>query len=137
MAGVAVSVVLPSYNRASTLERAIDSVLSQTYSNLELIIVDDGSTDRTPAVLAKYAQRGNVEVVPTPHRGCAAARNSGIRRSRGRYIAFQDSDDEWAPHKLATAIAALEATGPDTSVFYSDMQLTLATVDPACSRHQR
>ena len=125
MPGAAVTVVLPTYNRASTLERAIDSVLSQTFSDFELIVVDDGSTDHTPAILAAYAGRGNVEVVSTPHRGCAAARNTGIGRARGRYVAFQDSDDTWESRKLATAVAALERSGPETGVFYSDMHVVL------------
>jgi glycosyltransferase involved in cell wall biosynthesis len=65
-------------------------------------------------------------LVSTPHRGCAAARNTGISLSSGRYVAFQDSDDEWEPRKLATAVAALEGTGPETGVFYSDMLMTVA-----------
>jgi glycosyltransferase involved in cell wall biosynthesis len=126
MPAAAVSVVLPTYNRAATLERAIDSVLNQTFTDLELIVVDDGSTDGTPQTLSKYADRSNVRLVSTPHRGCAAARNTGIRLSSGRYVAFQDSDDEWEPRKLATAVAALEGTGPETGVFYSDMLMTVA-----------
>ena len=126
MPAAAVSVVLPTYNRARTLERAIDSVLNQTFTDLELIVVDDGSTDGTPQTLSKYADRSNVRLVSTPHRGCAAARNTGIRLSSGRYVAFQDSDDEWEPRKLATAVAALEGTGPETGVFYSDMLMTVA-----------
>lgn len=125
MSAPAVSVVLPTYNRASTLARAIDSVLTQTFSDLDIIVVDDGSTDETHVVLAAYAACGNVHVVGTPHRGCAAARNTGISRSTGRYVAFQDSDDEWEPRKLATAMAALAGTGADTGVFYSDMQVIL------------
>ena len=126
MPAAAVSVVLPTYNRAATLKRAIDSVLNQTFTDLELIVVDDGSTDGTPQTLSKYADRSNVRLVSTPHRGCAAARNTGIRLSSGRYVAFQDSDDEWEPRKLATAVAALEGTGPETGVFYSDMLMTVA-----------
>jgi glycosyltransferase involved in cell wall biosynthesis len=125
MAAPAVSVVLPTYNRAATLERAIHSVLNQTFSDLELIVVDDGSTDGTHGVLACHERRGNVRVIATNHSGCAAARNIGVRRSRGRYIAFQDSDDEWEPNKLAAAMSALDGTGPDTGVFYSDMMMIL------------
>jgi glycosyltransferase involved in cell wall biosynthesis len=125
MSGAAVTVVLPTHNRASTLERAINSVLNQTFSDFELIVVDDGSTDSTPAILEACAARHNVRIVSTPHRGCAAARNTGISRAQGRYVAFQDSDDEWEPRKLATAIAMLERTGPETGVFYSDMHVVL------------
>jgi glycosyltransferase involved in cell wall biosynthesis len=125
MAAPAVSVVLPTYNRASTLERAINSVLNQTFADLELIVVDDGSTDATRGVLASYGGHGNVHVIATPHNGCAAARNIGVRRSQARYVAFQDSDDEWEPYKLAAAVSALDLTGPDTGVFYSDMRMIL------------
>jgi glycosyltransferase involved in cell wall biosynthesis len=125
MPGVAVSVVLPTYNRALTIERAIESVLNQTFADLEILVVDDGSTDDTHLVLSKYAGRSNVTLVSTPHRGCSAARNMGIKMSRGRYVAFQDSDDEWVPEKLATAMAFLDGTAPETGVFYSDMMLIL------------
>src|SRR5687768_15137573 len=103
-----VSVVLPTYNRAKTLERSIQSVLNQTFTDFELIIVDDGSTDESESILAKFSQLANVVLVARPRRGCAAARNQGIRLARGRYMAFQDSDDEWRPNKLAKAVAALE-----------------------------
>jgi glycosyltransferase involved in cell wall biosynthesis len=115
------SVVLPTYNRAPTLERAIESVLNQTFTDFELIIVDDGSTDETSLILGKYAGLSNVRLIVSCHRGCAAARNIGVSHSQGRYIAFQDSDDEWMPDKLAKAVLALEDTGPETGVFYSDM----------------
>jgi len=125
MTAPAVSVVLPTYNRASTLQRAIDSVLNQTFSDLELIVVDDGSTDATRGVVASYKGHSNVHVIATPHTGCAAARNIGIRASRGRYVAFQDSDDEWEPNKLAAAMSALDGTDAGTGVFYSDMLMIL------------
>ncbi len=116
-----VSVILPTYERTSTLERAIESVLRQTFADFELIVVDDTSTDDTPRILRRYAGLANVRVMSQRRRGCSVARNIGIRAARGRYVAFQDSDDEWVPDKLATAVAALEGTGPDTGVFYSDM----------------
>jgi glycosyltransferase involved in cell wall biosynthesis len=125
MASAAVTVILPTYNRAQTLGRAIESVLNQTFFDFELIVVDDGSEDQTGRVLSRYAGRSNVRVVSTPHRGCSAARNTGIGLAKGRYLAFQDSDDEWQPHKLAAGVAALERAGPETGVFYSDMLLIL------------
>jgi glycosyltransferase involved in cell wall biosynthesis len=115
-----VSVVVPTYERARTLERAIASVLDQTFSDFELIVVDDGSTDATQRLLGRYAGLRNVRCVSTRHRGCAAARNLGLTLACGRYIAFQDSDDEWLPEKLGKAIAALERE-PKAGVFYSDM----------------
>jgi glycosyltransferase involved in cell wall biosynthesis len=116
-----VSVVLPTYNRAATLERSVRSVLSQTFTDFELIIVDDRSNDGTQAILERYATHDRVRVVTQLERGCAVARNLGVSMSEGRYIAFQDSDDEWLPDFLAKAVRALDRAGADTGVFYSDM----------------
>src|SRR3989441_3120171 len=116
-----VSVVLPTFNRAATLIRAIDSIMNQTFGDFELIVVDDGSTDETALLLRTYHGQPNIRVVSQDRRGCAAARNVGVRVSRGRYIAFQDSDDEWMPDKLEKAINTLEGCGPEVGVFYSDM----------------
>jgi glycosyltransferase involved in cell wall biosynthesis len=108
-----VSVVLPTYNRAATLARAVGSVLSQSHPALELIIVDDGSTDHTSQVLAEIDDR-RVRCLRLPARaGAAAARNAGIAVSSGAVIAFQDSDDEWVPSKLACQLELLETGGPD------------------------
>jgi glycosyltransferase involved in cell wall biosynthesis len=116
-----VSVVLPTYNRASTLERAIRSVLYQTFTDFEVIIVDDRSNDGTQGVLERYAAHDKVRVVTQLERGCALARNLGVSISEGRYIAFQDSDDEWHPDFLAKAVRALDRASAETGVFYSDM----------------
>jgi glycosyltransferase involved in cell wall biosynthesis len=118
-----VSVVLPTYNRARTLRRAIESVLNQKYRDFELIIIDDRSTDQTFEVIGKYADHDMVRVISQLKQGCSAARNAGICASRGRYIAFQDSDDEWSLDMLEKAVAALESSGPEVGVFYSDMLL--------------
>ena len=93
-----VSVVIPSYNRASLLKEAIDSVLGQDFDDFELIVVDDGSTDDTPGLLQSYP---NICVVRQDRRGVSAARNAGIRRASGRFLAFLDSDDLWLPGKLS------------------------------------
>ncbi len=116
-----VSIVLPTYNRAATLERAIESVLKQTFTDFELILIDDRSADDTRLILNKCAGLSNVRTASQLRRGCSVARNIGISIAQGRYVAFQDSDDEWVPDKLAKAVAALEGTGPETGVFYSDM----------------
>lgn len=116
-----VSVVLPTFNRARTLGRAIQSVLDQTFSDFELIIVDDRSTDETTLVFDKYANEEKIRPISQLAPGCSAARNIGILVSRGRYVAFQDSDDEWVPSMLERAIEALEDSGPEVGVFYSDM----------------
>lgn len=111
-----VSVIIPTHNRAEFLARAIDSVLSQSYANLELIVVDDGSTDETPALLASYGE--NFTVLRQENRGPAAARNAGIRAARHPLLAFLDSDDQFAPDKLAQQVAAMEAQ-PDLLISHT------------------
>lgn len=98
MSSPAVSVVIPAYNAAWCVRRAIDSVLAQDYRDFELIVVDDGSTDNTAAVLAAYDDA--VRVIHKPNGGMASARNAGITASRGEFIAFLDADDWWLPGKL-------------------------------------
>lgn len=95
-----VSVILPTYNRAYLLPRAIQSVLDQQYENLELIIVDDGSTDETAAVVVSNADPRIRYVRFEQNRGIGAARHKGVRSARGELIAFIDSDDIWLPGKL-------------------------------------
>lgn len=116
-----VSVILPTYNRAGTLERAIRSVLSQTCDDFELIVTDDGSTDATRSILGRCSRLAKVRVVVSRHRGCAAARNLGVRSAKAPLIAFQDSDDEWLPHKLESAVRVLSSTLGGAGIFYSDM----------------
>jgi len=103
-----VSVVLPTHNREELLRIAVQSVLSQTVDDLELIVVDDGSTDDTQALLQTFGDPRLVCVHLEDSHGAAAARNAGIRRSAGSFIAFQDSDDEWLPSKLADQLAVFE-----------------------------
>jgi glycosyltransferase involved in cell wall biosynthesis len=93
-----VSVILPTYNRAWSLHAAIKSVLTQTYSDYELIIVDDGSTDETATLLRTY---DGVTVFHQSRQGVSAARNRGVQAARGELIAFLDSDDYWLPDKLS------------------------------------
>ena len=99
-----VSVIIPVYNRENTLKRAIDSVLNQTYKNIELIIVDDASTDSSLQLAQEYLKDG-VKVLTLPQNvGAAEARNRGMKEAEGEYIAFQDSDDEWFSEKLHVQI---------------------------------
>lgn len=107
-----VSVVIPTYNRASLLDRAIDSVLTQTHEHLELLVVDDGSTDHTEAVVAAY-EDARLRYLPREHRGASAARNTGIRHATGRVVSFLDSDNELHPQHLAVATEALADAPPD------------------------
>ena len=97
-----VSVIIPTYDRGWTLGGAVDSVLGQTYRDFELIVVDDGSMDDTPDILAGYGER--IRVVRQENRGVSAARNAGIGVATGELLAFLDSDDRWLPEKLAEQV---------------------------------
>ncbi|MCP4399817.1 MAG: glycosyltransferase family 2 protein [bacterium] len=101
-----VSVIIPTYNRADFLKEAIASVLAQSYQDFELLIVDDGSTDRTHHVVDSYA--GRVKYLFQENRGVSSARNLGIRSSRGEFITLLDSDDCWLPQKLERQIEVME-----------------------------
>jgi len=103
-----VSVVIPTYNCASTISRALDSVLAQDYSPLEIIVVDDGSKDRTREVVRHYA---DVKYLVHPsNRGVSAARNTGITNAGGKFIAFLDADDEWFPDKISKQVRLMKSS---------------------------
>jgi glycosyltransferase involved in cell wall biosynthesis len=120
------SVVLPTYNRAHLLSRSIASVLNQTYSDFELLVVDDGSTDATDSVVSGFLDRRIRYVRCDCNRGPGAARNVGIQIARGTFIAFQDSDDEWMPDKLEHHMQAFAMAPAAVGVVYSDMARVLA-----------
>jgi len=94
-----VSVIIPTFNRSSMVVEAVDSVLAQTYKELEIIVVDDGSTDETGVCLASYGEYIKV-ISQHLNRGVSVARNQGIRRSCGDFVALLDSDDLWLPEKI-------------------------------------
>ena len=102
MAEPLVSVILPVYNREALVGRAIESVLAQTYRPLELIVVDDGSTDGTRAVLDAFEER--ITLLAQPHSGPYVARNFALRHARGELVAFIDSDDVWLPERLSRQV---------------------------------
>jgi glycosyltransferase involved in cell wall biosynthesis len=102
-----ISVIIPTHNRAPLLTRALNSVLAQTHAPLEIILVDDGSTDETPQLAADHFPQ--VRYIFQPNRGVSAARNRGMEAASGEWLAFLDSDDEWLPDKLANQVEAIEA----------------------------
>lgn len=114
-----VSIVLPTYNRAVVLDRSIRSVLEQTYTDFELIVVDDDSTDDTEEVVEGYDDPRVRYLEHDYNQGAAAARNTGIGAAYGDFIAFQDSDDEWLPRKLEKQMAVFERSPPEVGVVYS------------------
>lgn len=105
-----VSTIIPTYNRARTIERAVNSVLGQSWQPIEVIVVDDGSTDQTTDILARYGDR--IHLIRQKNQGPAAARNAGIRAAQGAIITFLDSDDSWLPDKVERQMRLLQATAP-------------------------
>jgi glycosyltransferase involved in cell wall biosynthesis len=114
----AVSVIIPTYNYGRFLKEAIESVQAQTVTDFEIIVVDDGSTDDTPSVLASIKDSRLVSV-RTTNRGDSAARNTALPMVRGKYIAFLDADDRWRPNKLELQLQVLEAE-PQIGFIFSD-----------------
>jgi hypothetical protein len=111
-----VSVVIPTFNSARYVTEAVESVLSQTFTDLEVLVVDDGSTDDTRERVAGYPP--TVRYLHQANAGVSMARNHGIAQSRGRYVAFLDADDTWKPEKLERQLDALSLT-PEMGVCYT------------------
>jgi glycosyltransferase involved in cell wall biosynthesis len=114
-----VSVVIPTYNRAAKVCAGIKSVLAQRFTDLEVIVVDDGSSDNTGQVLGEKFG-GRIRYFVQPNRGASVARNKGIEEARGEWIAFLDSDDLWEAEKLQWQMKALEKYGPRCGACYTD-----------------
>ena len=108
-----ISVIIPTYNRARLLPRALESVLGQTWRDLEVLVVDDGSEDDTRQAVEAIGDPRVRYIRHPQRRGACAARNTGIENARGAYIAFQDSDDVWLPDKLTVQMRRLEESGAD------------------------
>lgn len=115
----AVSVIIPTYNRAHLIDKAIKSVLNQTFQDFEVIVVDDASTDNTEEMAKSFADFKVYYICHQHNRGASAARNSGIEASRGEYIAFLDSDDEWLPEKLNKQMKIFESESSEVGVVYT------------------
>lgn len=111
-----VSVIIPTFNATCTIAKAVESVLAQTFRDLEIIVVDDGSTDDTAAIAAAYRDR--IIYIYQENQERAAARNRGLAEASGEYVAFLDADDLWAPAKLERQVAVLDAH-PEVLVVYS------------------
>jgi glycosyltransferase involved in cell wall biosynthesis len=117
-----VSVVIPTYERAGKVQDAIKSVLAQTFSDLEVIVVDDGSTDGTGQILGEiFGDR--IRYYAQANQGVSVARNKGVEKARGEWIAFLDSDDFWEKEKLEWQFKALERFGPHCGACYTDTRL--------------
>lgn len=119
-----VSVVIPTYNRSGALDRTIRSVLAQTERDLEIIVVDDGSTDDTPGVLARYGSQ--LRVIRQRNAGAGAARNAGIEAARAPFVAFLDDDDVWLPEKTREQLALFDQH-PDAALVSTGAQFVEET----------
>jgi glycosyltransferase involved in cell wall biosynthesis len=115
-----ITAVIPTYNRAELAARAIESVLAQSAPPLELVVVDDGSSDHTASVVERYGSR--VRYVRQENAGLYAARNTGVRHSGGDWIAFLDDDDVWKPDFLARMGGAIDATAGAAFVYFTDLE---------------
>jgi len=115
-----VSVIIPAYNAEQFIAKTLESVLSQTYQNLEILVVDDGSTDTTAEIIKSFAQKDRrISLLQQSNAGVAAARNLAIEKSKGEYIAPIDADDIWYPPNLEKQIECLTKSEPTVGVVYS------------------
>lgn len=132
-----VSTIIPVYNRPEMLQRAVDSVLAQTWRPIEIIIADDGSTDGTPALGRELAQRhpGVVTYLWNPNRGAGPAREAGRQRARGEFIQYLDSDDTLWPRKFELQVAALRAR-PECGAAYGQIRLCREGEPPGEKPHK-
>ena len=115
-----VTVVIPAYNAAAYIREAVDSALAQTYKNIEVIVVNDGSTDGTARIMEPYAREKKIVYIEQPNKGLSGARNTGIRSAKGEFIALLDSDDIFLPTKIERQIGYL-LNHPQCGVCYCDL----------------
>jgi glycosyltransferase involved in cell wall biosynthesis len=115
-----VSTIIPTYNGAAYLDRTLASACSQTYTDQEVIVLDDGSTDATPNILDRWS--GRILALRQPNRGLSAARNAAARAATGEFLAYLDADDMWYPHKLAEQVAYLDAH-PECGIVHTNLTI--------------
>jgi glycosyltransferase involved in cell wall biosynthesis len=114
-----VSVVVPAFNAAGVIRQTLDSVVAQTYKNLEVIVVDDGSSDNTSPIAEEFVKKDpRFQLVRQSNQGVGDAQNTAIRMARGKYIAPLDADDLWFPEKIEKQVACIERCGPETGLVY-------------------
>lgn len=118
-----VSVIIPTYNRAQLINRAIQSVLDQTYQDFELVVVDDCSTDNTEDIVNSIADERVRYIRHETNKGASAARNTGIKASRGELIGFLDSDDEWLPEKLRLQVEVIDSSSSSVGLVYGGYEV--------------
>ena len=119
---ITVSIVIPAYNASQYLAETIESVLSQTFTDFELLIINDGSTDNTAEIVSFYSDKDNrVKLFSQQNQGVSIARNTGIKIAKGEHIAFLDSDDKWLPNKLAAHIEHFHKT-PDLGISFGRVE---------------
>lgn len=120
MADNLVTVIIPAYQAAATIAETLDSVMGQTYPHIEMIVIDDGSTDRTTAIVEGFMRRHpRIRLIRQENGGVAAARNAGLAAARGDFIATLDADDLWHPEKTARQVSRMISSSPDVGVVYS------------------
>jgi glycosyltransferase involved in cell wall biosynthesis len=114
-----VSVIVPAFNAAAYIRQTLNSVLAQTYREIEVIVVDDGSSDATANIVEEFVTRdARFQLIRQSNAGVGAARNTAIRKARGKYLAPLDADDLWSPDKLEAQVACMEQSGTDTGLVY-------------------
>lgn len=134
----AVTVITPAYNIGKYIGEAIESVIGQTFQNFEYLVIDDGSADNTVEVIASYSRRdARMRLIQAEHRGHSAARNSGIREARGKYIAFLDGDDRWHRRFLDRQVSLLESLPPTVGAVFCRSRVILENGTVAFFQRQR
>ena len=116
---ILISIIVPTYNRANLIGRAIKSILNQTYQNFEIIVVDDGSQDNTEETVKIFGDRRIIYLKHKTNKGAGTARNTGIKTAKSEYIAFLDSDDEWLPKKIEKQIRKIKEASVNVGVIYT------------------